>query len=70
MSKSVAAPRASDPMTSSKDQPAKAKAAAAPKVAPFKPHRKLAFALLAVFVVWIVLLYVMYFTTVYGHSVR
>ena len=69
MSKSVAAPRASESMSSSKDQPAASKPA--PKaIAPFKPHRKLAIGLLIVFLVWMVILYVMYFTTVYGHSAR
>jgi hypothetical protein len=71
MSKSVAAPRAPEKMSSSKNQPAaKSAAATAPKIAPFKPHRKLAIVLLVLFIVWMVLLYVMYFTTVYGHSTR
>ena len=70
MSKSVAAPRASEKMSAaSKDRPGEAKPA--PKAfAPLKPRRKLAIALLVIFIVWIVLLYVMYFTTVYGHAAQ
>jgi cell division septal protein FtsQ len=68
MSKSVAL-RGSEQMSAKKDQAAQAKAAAKP-VAQLKPRRKLAIALLVVFVIWIVILYVMYFTTVYGHAVR
>ncbi len=68
MSKSVAALRGSEQMSQSKDQAA---SKAAPKpVAQLKPRRKLAIGLLILFVIWIVILYVMYFTTVYGHAIR
>jgi hypothetical protein len=54
-------------MSSSKDQPA-AKSAAAKAFVPLKPRRKLAIALLVLFMIWIVILYVLYFTTVHGHA--
>ena len=38
---------------------------AAPTVAPLRPHRKLFFALLLVFLVWVGVLLAMYFKTVY-----
>jgi ABC-type Fe3+ transport system permease subunit len=69
MSKSVAALRGSEQMSAKSDQAAQAKAAPKP-VAQLKPRRKLAIGLLVVFVIWIVILYVMYFTTVYGHAIR
>jgi hypothetical protein len=58
MSKTVAAPRKEKQSTQAKP---------APVFKPLKPHRKLAVALLVIFLVWIVILYVMYFTTVHGH---
>jgi hypothetical protein len=68
MSKSVAALQASDKTSATnKDQPAAGKPAARPFV-PLKPRRKLAIALLLLFLLWMVLLYVMYFTTVYGRA--
>jgi hypothetical protein len=70
MSKSAAALRTPEQMSASNDQPAAKKAAAPKAVAPFKPHRKLAISLLVLFIVWIALLYVMYFATVYHHAVR
>ena len=60
MSKSVAL-GGSGEMSEKNDQAA---ARAAPKpVAQLKPRRKLAIGLLVVFTIWIVILYVMYFTT-------
>jgi hypothetical protein len=70
MSKSVAALQASNKMPAmNKDQPAAGKSPAKPFV-PLKPRRKLTIALLLLFLIWMVLLYVMYFTTVYGHAMR